>query len=172
MSLAKKVKCPICKNMNEKETTVEISGKYYCQECSAIKEKELSKNKDDWDELYEYICSLYNIETLTGMMFKQIKDFRNIHNYTNKGILLTLQYYYETLENEVLEDTGLGIVVYYYEQAKKHYISKMEVKKHMKDFIIDETATIITATPNVIKQKNVNKPLTFETTNEEWDEVD
>lgn len=170
--MARKVKCPVCKKMNDKEVTIEISAKYYCEECAEIKEKELLKNKDGWDELYDYICNLYNIETLTGLMFKQIKDFRNIHNYTNKGILLTLQYYYETLENELLEDTGLGIVIYYYEQAKKHYISKMEIKKYMKNFELNETVTTVAVNPYILKQINLNKPLAFETTDEDWDEVD
>lgn len=147
--MARQVKCPICGIMNDKENTREIDKRYYCLECADKREKEKAKNKDDWDELFEYICELYNIDTLTGMMFKQIKDFREAYDYTNKGIYLTLKYYYEISENEVKEDTGLGIVPYYYERAKLHYIDVLEVKKHLKDFEVNEQM-------NVVKIKNID----------------
>ncbi len=138
VNIARKVKCPLCNKLNDKENTTTISNRYYCVECAEKKEKEMARNKDGWDELFNYICELYNINTLTGLMFKQIKEFRENYNYTNTGMFLTLKYYYETLENEVKDNTGLGIIVYYYEQAKQHYIESKKVRKHMEDFEIDE----------------------------------
>lgn len=147
--MARQVKCPMCEAMNNKENTKKIDNRYYCLECAEKREQEKARNKDDWEELFEYICDLYGIDTLTGMMFKQIKDFRNDYEYTNKGMHLTLKYYYEVLENEVKENTGLGIIPYYYDRARQHYIDILTVKKHLKDFEIDEQV-------NTVKIKNID----------------
>ena len=147
--MARQVKCPMCSNLNDKENTKKIDNKYYCIDCAKKREEEKAKHKNDWEELFEYICELYNIKTLTGMMFKQIKEFRDTYGYTNKGIFLTLKYYYEVLENEVKEDTGLGIVVYYYEKAKQHFIEIRDVKRHVEDFEVNEQIKIV-------KIKNIN----------------
>ena len=173
--MARQVKCPACGTMNDKENTKAISNKYYCIECGDIREKKIEKNKDGWDELFDYVCELYNIKTLTGIMFKQVKDYRNINNYTNKGMLLTLKYYYETLENEVKEDTGLGIVTYFYEEAKKHYIEKLNVKKYMKEFELkEEVKTIVINSNNIVNSKNnYNKnQLSFDTSTWEEESMD
>lgn len=153
--MARRVKCPTCDKLNDKKDTVQLSDKrYYCIECAEQREIQKARNKNDWDELFEYICDIYNIDTLTGMMFKQIKEFREVYNYTNKGIYLTLKYYYETLENEVKEGVGLGIVVYYYEKAKNHFIEKMRVKKHLDNFEINEQVNTVK-----IKKINIDNPL-------------
>jgi len=146
---SKQVKCPVCGTMNDKENTKKIDTRYYCVECGEKREKERNRNKDGWDELFEYICDLYNIDVLTGMMFKQIQNFRENYNYTNTGMYLTLKYYYEILENEVKENTGLGIIPYYYDRAKQYYIDILTVKKHLKDFEIDEQV-------NTVKIKNID----------------
>lgn len=167
--MAKQVKCPLCNKLNDKENTKQISNKYYCLECAEEREVQIHKNKDGWDELFNYICELYKIDTLTGMMFKQIKDFRDNYNYTNTGMYLTLKYYYETLGNEVIDNTGLGIIVYYYEQAKQHYIESKEVKKHTEEFEINEELNIVKIKPNNnIKKSIYKKQLSFD--NIVWNE--
>ena len=75
--MSRKVKCPSCNTLNEKENTKELDNKYYCIECAEERIKEKSKHSDGWNELYDYICEIYNIDKLTGLMFKQIKDFRD-----------------------------------------------------------------------------------------------
>ena len=153
--MARKVKCPMCNKMNEKEYTIKISGRYYCKECGEKRQIEISKNTDGWNELYEYICSLYGIKEPTGMMFKQLKEFRDKpYNYTNTGMLLTLKYFYGTLGNEVLEDTGLGIIPYCYEQAKKHMTEIINIHNHEVDFKNTEELKTVKIKKNTIKNKN------------------
>lgn len=147
--MARKVKCPKCNKLNDKERAKQISNRYYCITCAEEREKEIERNKDSWELLFDYICDLYNISTLTGMMFKQIKDFRDNYNYKNMGMYLTLKYYYEILENEVKEDTGLGIIPYYYERAKKHFLEVKDVENYLEDFEFSES-------PKIIKIKNKN----------------
>lgn len=149
------VKCPTCGNYNDKENTKTINKRYYCLSCAQEKEKRLDVTKKGWDELFECICEIYKIKTLTGMMFTQIRKFRDEYNYTNTGIQLTLEYYYKTLGNELKEDVALGIVPYYYERAKNHYIDKLNIRKYMEDF--EDTETISQVNIN-LKDLQKNRP--------------
>jgi hypothetical protein len=154
--------------MNDKEDTVKISNRYYCKECGEQRQAEINKNTNGWDELYKYICDLYNIEQPTGMMFKQLKEFRDEpYNYTNTGMLLTLKYFYETLENEVKEDTGLGIIPYFYEKAKKHMVDIIKIHNH-------EVGLENTEKPKTVKiKKPINRKKerrTLSFNNIQWEE--
>lgn len=136
--MAKKVKCPMCGEMNDKEDTISQSGRYFCKEC--FKEKEL--NADSYKRLIGYICRLYKIEKPTGMMLKQIKDFKNEYKFTDDGIYMTLKYYYELLDNSILEGVGLGIVPYYYEKAKKQYLMSINIEDMAESYKKDTQKTI------------------------------
>jgi hypothetical protein len=153
--------CPTCKKKNEKEDTMKIGNKYYCIECGEKREEELNNNKDGWDELFEYICELYKIKKPTGMMFKQIKEFRNEpYKYTNWGMLATLKYYHETLDNPVLEDAGIGIIPYYYDRTAKHYNKKYQVEEYMDNFESEEVTKTVSIKPSS-KKRNHIKQLSF-----------
>lgn len=170
--MARKVKCPSCKKMNDKENTKIISNRHYCIECAKKREEEIARNRDDWDELFEYICELYGMETLTGLMFKQIKEFKESYNYTNKGMYLTLKYYYETLGNEVKDNTGLGIIVFYYEQAKQHFVESVLVKKHTEAFEENEKLNIVKIKKMDVEDFVFKKQLSLDDTTWGEEEVD
>ena len=156
--MSRQVKCPICNTMNDKEQTEHIGNRYYCKQCAIKKKQQTKKNTDGWDELFQYICKLYNIPTLTAMMFKQIKDFRNEpYNFTNIGMYLTLRYYYETLNHEVKEDAGLGIIPYYYDRAEKQYIDVLKIQNHIQDFQVTEKESTIQIKKSKIEQKEIHR---------------
>lgn len=130
-----KVKCPTCGTMNEKTDTEKVGSRYYCKSCGENKSEEVNANKDGWDELFEYICKLYDIKKPTGAMFKQLGEFRNEpYKYSNTGMYLTLKYFHDVLDNPVLEGSGIGIIPYMYEQAKQHFIEIMNVDEYMENF--------------------------------------
>lgn len=167
--MSKKVKCPLCNKLNDKENTQQLDNRYYCIECAEIRTKEKSKHMDGWDQLYDYICEIYNIPKLTGLMFKQIKDFRDNYDYKNSGMYLTLKYYYEVLENDVKEDTALGIIPYYYDKALQHWLEVREIQRHTEGYELNEQI-------NIVKVKNIKiddfkniKQLSFDNVN--WEEV-
>ena len=144
-------KCPICGKKDQPDKMVKIGDRYYhlgeCENKKIETDNQKGLDKEDWDKLFKYICELYNIDCPTGFMFKQLKTYREDYQYTNNGIYLTLKYYYETLENEVLEDTGLGIVPYYYEQAKKHNTDIWDIEDSLDDFNECEQTHIINIKP-------------------------
>ena len=137
-SKGRKLKCPVCSSMNYKEDAVLIGKRHFCKgECEQQELERLEKSKleqDDWSELYNYIEELYG-EKPTGMMFKQLGEFRkDPYNYTNKGMYLTLKYFYETKQQSVINNTGLGIIPYVYEEAKKNYIEQMQISAYNSEF--------------------------------------
>jgi len=167
--MSRKVKCPSCSTLNDKENTQKLDNRYYCIMCAEKRIKEKAKHTDGWDELYNYICKLYNIDKLTGLMFKQIKDFRDNYEYKNKGMYLTLKYYYEVLGNEVKEDTGLGIIVYYYEKALKHWVEVKAIEKHTDSFELNEQVKVVKIKDIRINELKNRKQLSFDNVN--WEEV-
>ena len=129
--MARMVKCPICKGYNNKGETKEYKGRYYCPHCLEAKLLASESRKNDWDRLFEYICSVYNIDKPTGMMFKQLKEYRDEYGYKDSGMYATLRYYYEILENSPLEGSGLGIIPYYYDRAREYYKQCNEVESSL-----------------------------------------
>ncbi|MCD3194898.1 hypothetical protein G8S49_05575 [Clostridium botulinum C] len=168
--MAKQVKCPICNKMNDKANTEQIGQRYYCKRCADKKREQTKRNTDGWDTLFEYICKLYNIQTLTVMMFKQIKDFRKEpYNFTNIGMYLTLKYYYETLNHEVKEDVGLGIIPYYYDRAEKQYMDIVRLEDYMNEFELTEQESVVTIDKNKM-HKEIIKRKKLQYKNINWEE--
>ena len=162
----RKSKCAICEGMFHKDELTVKSQKKYCSECLVIKEEESLKYKTDWDLLFEYICKLYNIEKPTGMMFQQMKSYRQDYDYTNIGMYYTLKYYYDVLENNVMDDTGLGIIPYYYDKAKNHYNKTYNLEDIAENFKFDEKSIKIrTKITNKTIIKKEPLPLNFD-----WEE--
>lgn len=155
----RKLKCFACKELFDQDKLTVKNNKKYCKDCLKIKEEESLKNKTDWDLLFEYICELYSFERPTGLMFGQLKTFRGQdYNYTNIGMYYALKYYYEVLGNTVLEDTGLGIIPYYYEKAKKHYNKVFDLEDVVEEFENEEKSVKI-KTQIMSKQIDPKKPL-------------
>jgi len=164
----KKLKCFTCKELFPKDELTVKSQKKYCPTCLEIKEEESAKNKTDWDLLFEYICKLYNIDKPTGMMFVQMKNYRADYDYTNIGMYCTLKYYYEVLDNTVLEDSGLGIMPYFYDKAKKYNNKMYNLQDIIEDFESDEKAVQI-KTKITDKIITIKKPLPL---NFDWEAQD
>lgn len=126
------VKCQKCKQDIDAKDNFKIyqKKKYHVLCFKAMQqeacEKETTQNEDK-QELYSYICKLYNIKEITMMIKAQIEKYYN-DNLTYTGMLYTLKYFYETSENEVNSE-GIGIIPYIYQEAKEFYIQKHKLSK-------------------------------------------
>lgn len=76
------------------------------------------------------------------LVAKQIKNYTQ-NGYKESGILLTLQYVYDIIGLPLDKNQGIGIVEYYYDEAKNEYIHKQKILKQARD--MDE--------PNVVSVK-------------------
>ena len=138
MAAKGKYKCPICGLSCNDENSVVIGTRHYhigeCEKKKKEKKKKKEVRKSDWDLLFDYICKLYNVDKPSMFIFKQISDFKKKYDFTDYGIYATLKYYYETLENNLIEDVGIGIVEYYYDEAKKHIEKVYDLEDYMENF--------------------------------------
>lgn len=137
----RKVKCPACGTMNVKSEAVEHNKRYYCPACFEAKNK--PKPKNDWDYLYETIVKYYG--NVTPVMFKQLKDYRELPQYrfTDIGMKLTLIYCHEILAKPVTDKHQLGVIPYYYDKAKAHYSEIYRIENVAKSFVSNETTEIV-----------------------------
>lgn len=126
------LKCSDCKDSFPRE---ELEIKYspsgnvntkLCKGCKTIREERQS--------LYKYLSKLYNMPMLTNSMKGQLKEY-NEGGFRFKGMELTLKYCKEVLGLDFTDTKkrGLGIILYYYEDAKKYHIEKLKLKKNLEE---------------------------------------
>lgn len=139
-----KIKCPYCAEYFHREDGIKVQKRYYHPECLEKKRQENKENElrdvdeskgesQDYRDLIEYICNKYNTKRPSGMVLKQIKDYKEQYGYTYKGMELALRYFYDTEGNSVKDDTGVGIIIYVYDRAKNFYIRKIEVEDSIQE---------------------------------------
>lgn len=148
------VKCPYCEQKLDKDEAHEYKKRYYHEDCFNTWKSE----SEDRNSLIDYIMELYNLDSPTGLMLKQIKEFHEDMKYKYKGMELALRYFHETLGNVVQEGTGIGIIPYIYEEAKKHYIQKQKVEESIESFNGDvEVKVVEIASPQFTYKKKVSQ---------------
>lgn len=144
MAKLPKIKCPYCKEMFHREDGIQVKRRYYHPECLEKKREDNRLNEQksadeskgesqDYKDLIEYICNKYDMKRPSGMILKQIKDYKEQYDYTYKGMELALRYFYDTEGNSVKDDTGVGIIVYVYDRAKNFYIRKINVESSIQE---------------------------------------
>lgn len=141
------VSCPVCRKKRKREDMRKVVVKnvrYYCEKCYLKKKDEIEekiaklhedglsekdRNTIEYAELIDYVCELYNVKAPSNAVLKQIKDYHNNSKFRYKGMLLALKYFHELEGNEVLEDSGVGIIPYVYDKAKDFYAQLIVNKK-------------------------------------------
>lgn len=134
--ISRPVKCPLCgvSFNREEEKFIYYKNRYWHVDCY----KERFPDEEEKEKLRNYIKNLFNVEQLSVLINKQIKDYINEYKYTYSGILGTLTYCYEIKKMDITKAKGIGIVPYNYEDAKK-YFERKEIEQKR---IIEESKNI------------------------------
>ena len=118
----------ICKYCGQKfnrdnEPFVEVGSRRYAhKECADKVDASISPEEKEYIALEEYIKKLFNINTLSAKIKKQIHDFRQEYGYTYSGMLKTLYWWYDIKRNSIeLSQEGIGIIPFIYNQAEKYF---------------------------------------------------
>lgn len=106
---------------NEKRT---YSNKTYCGDCYDVKIKE----KEDYDNLIQWICKYFNQVSPNGMILKQIKDYKENFQYTYGGITYCLWYLVDIKGVKLDLKYGIGLVKFEYENAKDYFLQQQNIK--------------------------------------------
>lgn len=117
--ISRAVKCPFCEKtfVREEEEYIVHNKRYYHKECYEKK----FPNRQEYDELIDYIKKIFKMDIITPLINKQIKDFVKEYKYNYSGMKKTLEYFYEIKGNNIAKARGIGIIPYAYEEAKNYY---------------------------------------------------
>lgn len=150
------VKCSICGNKfdRDKEEYSQTSARRYAhKKCFENLESEVKDELQAETELYSYIKQLFSYDTIPSGTHFRIKNFKKINNFSYRGILNSLKYFYEVKGNKPdLSKGDIGIVPYVYDQAERYYKATKETKEknekemeNIQEIKIDETCIKITS---------------------------
>lgn len=138
-----KVKCYYCSKMfdRDKEPFVPIEGKrryahLLCYNRAMSVEKENEENKQ---QLENYIKELFNYTSLPESVNRQIREYLIEKNYTYKGMLKSLKYFYEIKNGDKEKAYGrIGIIPYVYEDAHNYYLALFEAKEKNEQVVVSD----------------------------------
>lgn len=131
------VKCPFCEQKFDKDESHEYKKRYYHPKCFQTWQRE----SQEYQELMTYISELYKVEYPSLAIKKQVKDMKE-QGYKYKGMELALRYFFDTLDNRVQEENGVGIIPYVYEEAKRHYLKQRKIAESIKNLADDRVITV------------------------------
>lgn len=125
--MARKSKCKGegCEKELTKEEKYIDSGKSYCKDCY----DKISHEKDNYKILIGTICQYFRINEPTGLMVKQIKQYKTEYGYSNSGIGYTL-WYLKEIEGKSFNETkyGIALVKYNYEKARNYFEQQQRIQ--------------------------------------------
>lgn len=117
------VKCLYCGQQFDRlsEPCVKIKNRYAHEQCSKDYEASIPQEKKDEEALKNYIKEKFKDNANWALINKQLLKYKQ-DNFTYKGILKTLQYWYDIKHNDINKAKGgLGIIPYVYNQALDYY---------------------------------------------------
>ena len=126
--MARLAKCKLCGIEIPKDEKLLISNKRYCRSCYDIKIKE----NEDYTNLKLYICTIFNIDVPSGLVLKQIKQFKEELNYTYAGINYCLWYLTQIKGVKLELKYGIALVKFEYENSKNYYMQQCKIKESVK----------------------------------------
>lgn len=92
-------------------------GKSYCTNCYSI----LRRDADAYKALMDSICKMFDIQQPTGLILKQVKEYKNELKYNYAAMTYTLWYITEVLRSHMDSKFGIALVKYNYEEAKNYF---------------------------------------------------
>lgn len=132
-------KCYICgKKKNEYELT-KVVNHYICTDCY---DEYLKTDEAQIEILIDYIWNLYPKEKQGTNLYYQIKSqvetYHSERGFTYQGMLMTMKYCIEILDNEWDSTYGIGQILNNgYDITKQYYITQQRVKKELKGVDMD-----------------------------------
>jgi len=123
-TLARKSKCKSCELEISKEEKFIHSGKSYCKECY----DKIITSTQDYNLLIKTICEYLNIEKPTGLIMKQIKEYKDQLGYTYGGMTYCL-WFIKAIECKSFSEIkyGIALVKYNYEKSKSYFLQQGKI---------------------------------------------
>ena len=121
----KEFMCEFCHTAIPVGQEVTLPGDRFAHiDCHA---KDNSQDKSDYNQLFEYIKAVYDESFVDPAKQKSIKNMIEEFGFTHSGIHGTLVYLYDILKKRPEDSNYLGIVPWYYTEAKEYFTNKAKV---------------------------------------------
>lgn len=149
-----KIKCRQCGKQIDKSKAIEFKARFYVcsEECKnqwlydhAPKPK--TGGISDSRRLADYVYT-YAPQTDWIIFNTNVKRLCKEYNMTISGIEYTLWYIKNKIDVDMY-DSGLGLVPYYYNEAKKYYQWQQKMKQQVSDWKQDDKEIVVCKKPKV-----------------------
>lgn len=127
-----------------------LSGKTYCKTCYDIRKEQAQEYKD----LISDICTYFELDRPTGLIVKQVKDYKGELGYTNNGMRYTLWYCTAILNMRLEVKYGIAIVRYRYEEAERYFIQQERIRQSTINNDIEVKTKVVKIKTNRNKPKD------------------
>jgi predicted RNA-binding Zn-ribbon protein involved in translation (DUF1610 family) len=131
------------------------SSKAYCKDCY----DSIHRDGEEYKTLIDFICTNYEIERPTGLMLKQIKEYKNEYSYSYAAMTYTLWYAKEILSKQFIERYGVALIKHYYNEAKSFYTDQEKIKNQMMQLENVEIKTKVVKRKSNSNLNNTNSSL-------------
>lgn len=96
------------------------ANRYAHASCDQQANANKTQEEKDYEALVEYIKQLFG--NPNPRVWKQLKEFKDVYNYTYSGMLKTLIWWFEIKHGDIEKaNGGIGIIPYVYDQALQYY---------------------------------------------------
>jgi predicted amidophosphoribosyltransferase len=152
--MARKSKCKNCSKELSKEERIVDGGKSYCENCH----NDAQLEKENYKLLISTVCEYFSIDEPTGLIVKQIQQYKNEYKYTNSGIGYTLWYIKEIKGKTFSEPKyGIALVKYHYEEAKRYFDQQQRISNSIGTENQEVKTKEVKVNINKVYKKDVNK---------------
>jgi len=123
--LGRKSKCKGCDKLIGKEEKFVHSSKAYCKECY----DKIQVSGQSYNLLIKTICEYLNIERPTGLILKQMKEYKEQLGYSYDGMTYAM-WYIKTIEGKSFSEIkyGIALVKYAYERARDYFNNQQKIE--------------------------------------------
>lgn len=119
--------CKLCEKQITKEEKFIYSNKSYCKTCYDIK----IKDHEEYTNLINSICIYFSINKPTGLILKQLKEYKEKFDYTYGGMSYCLWYITEILNKKLDVKYGVAIIKFEYENAKDYFNKQQSIRNSL-----------------------------------------
>jgi hypothetical protein len=113
---------------------IKFKGANHCPPCYDIK----VKDTNDREELYKFLQTTFNLSFPSGLMLRQIKQFKEERGYSYKNIRFTVDYIIRIAKMNMQVQYGIALVPHYYDEMIRYY---KDLKERREKTVVSEIKT-------------------------------
>lgn len=125
------VKCyGTCGQKLPKEQMLDYKGHNHCHDCYNAKVKDV----EDREELYKFLSSYFKLNYPSGIMLRQIKQYKDERGYSYKNMRFAVDYMIRIKKIDLNVKYGIALVPHYYDEMIRYYKDLKERRERTTDY--------------------------------------